>query len=65
LLRKIPVWKEIQDSLNEEFITRTGTDEVRAFDQWSLIKPTVARRLDAWNQENVAVSDKWLKFFLN
>ena len=63
LLRKIPIWKEIKDSLNEEFITRTGTDEVRVFDQWSLINPIVTRRLDAWNQENVAVSDRWVQFF--
>jgi hypothetical protein len=31
LLRKTPEWKEIQDSLNEELMTRTETEETRVF----------------------------------
>jgi hypothetical protein len=38
LLRKTPEWKEIQDSLKEELITRTETEETRVFDLWTLIK---------------------------
>jgi hypothetical protein len=63
LLRKIPEWKEIQDSLNEELITRTGTDETRVFDRWALIKTIVVRRLDAWSEENISVSERLVQIF--
>ena len=63
LLRKIPEWKEIQDSLNEELITRTGTDETRVFDRWALIKAIVVRRLDAWSEENISVSERLVQIF--
>jgi hypothetical protein len=63
LLRKPPEWKEIQDSLNEEFITRTETEETRVFDQWALIKSIIVRQLDTLNKENIPVSDRWGQIF--
>jgi hypothetical protein len=33
LLKKTPEWKNIQNSLNEELITRTETEETRVFVQ--------------------------------
>lgn len=63
LLRKTPEWKEIQDSLNEELITCTETEETRVFNQWTLIKSIIVRQLDTWNKENVPVSDRWVQIF--
>jgi hypothetical protein len=63
LLRKTPEWKEIQDSLNEERITRTETEEYCVFDQWTLIKSMIVRQLDTWNKENIPVSDRWVQIF--
>jgi hypothetical protein len=63
LLRKIPEWKGIQHSLNEELITRTATGETRVFDQWAFIKAIVVRWLDAWNEENISVSERWVQIF--
>jgi hypothetical protein len=61
LPRKTPEWKEIQDSLNEELITLTETEETRVFNQWTLIKSKLVRQLDAWNKENIPVSDRWVQ----
>jgi hypothetical protein len=44
-------------------ITRTGTQETRVFDQWALIKAIVVRRLNAWNEGNISVSDSWVQIF--
>jgi hypothetical protein len=58
LLRKTSEWKELQKSLNEELITRTKTEEIHVFNQWTLIKSVTVRQLDTWNKENIPVSDK-------
>jgi hypothetical protein len=52
--------EEIQDSLKEEIITRTETEETRLFDQWTLIKSIIVRQLDTWNKESIPVSDRWI-----
>jgi hypothetical protein len=46
LLRKTREWEEREDSLNEELITRTETEETRAFDQWTLITSIIVKQLD-------------------
>jgi DNA primase large subunit len=63
LLRKTTEWKEIKDSLNEELITRIETEEIHVFDQWTLIKYKIVRKLDKWNKENIPASDG-CRFFL-
>jgi hypothetical protein len=63
LLRKTPERKEIQDSLNEELITLTETEETRVFDQWTFIKSVIVRQLDTWNKENIPVSDRCVHIF--
>jgi hypothetical protein len=50
LLMKTSEWKEIQDSLNEELITRTEAEETRVFDQWTRIKCIIVMKLDTWNK---------------
>jgi hypothetical protein len=64
LLRKTPEWKKIQDSPNEELITRTERDEIRVFDQWTLIKSVIVGQLGTRNKENIPVSDRWVQIFL-
>jgi hypothetical protein len=59
----MPEWKEIQDSLDEECITRTETEETRVLDQWTLIKSIIVRQLDTGNEENIPVSDRWVPIF--
>jgi hypothetical protein len=63
LLRKTPEWKEIQDSLDEELITCTETEETHVFDQWALIKSIILRQLDTRNKENIPASDRWVQIF--
>jgi hypothetical protein len=63
LLRKTPKRKDIQDSLTEELITHTETEETRVFNQWTLKKSLIVRQLDKWNKENIPVSDRWVQIF--
>jgi hypothetical protein len=63
LLYKTPEWKEIQDSMNEELVTRTETEGIRVFVQWTLIKSIIVRQLDTWNKENIPVSHRWVQIF--
>lgn len=63
LLRKMPEWKEIQDSLNEELITQTKINESHLFDQWVLIKVIVENKLQTWNEGNVIISERWVQIF--
>jgi hypothetical protein len=63
LLRKTPELKEIQDSLNEELITCTETEETCVFDQWIPINSVIVRQLDMWNRETIPVSDRWVQIF--
>ena len=51
LLNKTPAWKEIGDNINNEILTCVQTEETRLFDQWVLIKLTVERKIDKWNEE--------------
>jgi hypothetical protein len=53
----------MQGTVNVELITRTGTDETRVFDQWTLTKSIIVTQLDTWNKENIPVSDRWVQIF--
>jgi hypothetical protein len=63
LLRKTPEREEIQDSVNEELIIRTHTEETRVFDQWALIKSIIVRQLDTWNKEKFLYLIDGYRFF--
>jgi hypothetical protein len=46
LLRRTPGWKEIQGSLNKEFIARIETEETRVFDLWTLTKSVICKAVE-------------------
>lgn len=65
LLRKVPLWEDVQTSL--QFVSlkleECDIDETGLFDETSCMRKYTSDRIAQWNKENKSVDERWVEIF--